>query len=179
MKTIFKIKLKHNTIISSMLIAITILTGLIFSFTAFAEEGSKTTLTVAPMSQKIVLIPGEIYEGTIKVINNANATSEMTYSVTVGPYTPTSANGKDSYGGLDVVTKTNHNIMVDWTSVDKHDGVLNPNETTVLTYRIKVPKDAPAGAQYISILVADTTPTESNVSNGTAIESKVQLASSV
>lgn len=146
----------------------------------FAVDGeSATALTLSPMSQKIILTPGETYEGTIKVANAAASTEPMVFEAGIGSYNPMSGNGKDDYGGSDLTTRSNQNIMMDWTTIDKSTGTLQPNETAVLKYTIKVPKDAPAGAQYISILATDVTTSNGDKKEGANIGSKIQLGSIV
>lgn len=148
-----------------------------FSGRAFADEAPKTALTLSPMSQKIILTPGETYEGTIKVINNNSSTGMMTYDAKIGSYNPVRGDGKDDYTSSDTTTQSNYNIMMDWTTLDKTTGTLQPNETAIVTYKIQVPKDAPAGAQYISILVADVTSDNDSKKEGVSIDSKVQMGS--
>ena len=150
------------------------------SLNAFAEDNNTAAaLTLSPMSQKIILTPGETYEGTIKVINSVNAENDLNYEASVGSYSIyNDGNSKDDYGSFDVNSRSNYNIMMDWTTIENPTGVLKPNETAVLNFKIKVPKSAPAGAQYISIIVANKGD-ESAGSNksGVSISSKYQLAS--
>lgn len=181
MKITSKLKNKCGGILSAIIIvAAATLASFLFSAKAFADDIPKTALTLSPMSQKIILTPGETYEGTIKVVNGASSTGAMQYQVTIGSYAPVHGNSKDSYGGVDVVTRSNYNIMMDWTTIDKSTGTLDSNSTAVITYKIKVPKDAPAGAQYMSLVVSDTTPKNNgDEKSGFNIESKYQLASIV
>ena len=174
-----ELKNKYSGVITGLILAIFVaLAGVFFSKAVLAED-LKNSLTVSPMSQKIILTPGETYEGTIKVSNSSSSTSPMTYEAKIGPYSPIKGEGKDDYGGSDVSTRSNRNIMADWTKVDKSTGTLEPNESAIVTYRIQVPKDAPAGAQYISILVSNITPEETSGKKASSIESKVQIASIV
>ncbi|MBR3323913.1 hypothetical protein IKG24_00010 [Candidatus Saccharibacteria bacterium] len=172
-KTISKIKC--GGIIASLMLAVNLLVGFLPFASAFAE-GANVYLTLSPMSQKIILTPGETYEGTINVINSASSTEPLNYEAKVGSYSPTRDNGKDDYTGSDVVTRSNYNIIMDWITIDQPTGTLEPNGTKVLTYKVQVPKNAPAGAQYASILVSDAS-TGKNNKNTTSIESKVQIAS--
>lgn len=180
MKITSKLKNKCGGILSTIIIvAAATLASLLFSAKTFADDIPKTALTLSPMSQKIILTPGETYEGTIKVINSANSAEKMTYEVKIGSYNPIHGNGKDDYTGSDLTTQSNHNIMMDWTTLDKTTGDLQPNETSIITYKVQVPKDAPAGAQYMSILVADATQGSEGESskNGVSIDSKIQIGS--
>ena len=172
----FKIGGAVKTLILALALVVTFV-GIASAKRAFADKKPTSALTLSPMSQRIILTPGENYEGTIKVINSANSTVPMTYEAAIGPYSPASADGKDDYGSFDVSTRTNHNIMMDWTTIDTPTGTLQPNETQLLTYKIQVPESAPAGSQYISILVSNVTQDASSNNNGMNIDSKVQLAS--
>ena len=171
-------RFKIGGILKTLVLALALVAtfaGTISAKKVFADN--KSALTLSPMTQRIILTPGETYEGTIKVINSANSTTPMTYEALIGPYSPASADGKDDYGSFDVSTRTNHNIMMDWTTIDTPSGTLQPNETQLLTYRIQVPESAPAGSQYISILVSNITQDTNTTNNGMNIDSKVQLAS--
>lgn len=181
MKVILNQKDKFARAIAAfaLVVMVTLTWFIMFSGAVSADDAPKTSLTISPMSQKIILTPGETYEGTIKVIGSSMATGTVNYTAEVGAYTPIADNGKDSYGGADVVTKTNHTLMKDWTTLDKASGELQPNETEILTYKIQVPKDAPAGAQYISILVYNSTPKDESNKDGINIDSKFQFASIV
>lgn len=141
-------------------------------------ESANVSLTLSPMSQKIILTPGESYEGAIKVANGSNSTKTIKYETSVGSFAPTREDGKDDYSGVDVATRSNYNIMMDWITVDGTTKTLGPNTTDVVTYKIQVPENAPAGAQYASILITDVSPSEvESGKSGANIESKMQIAS--
>ena len=170
-------RLKFGGMIKTLMVVVAFaLAFLPVSGLAFAEA-PKTSLTLSPMTQRIILTPGETYTGTIKVINSASSTAPMKYEASIGAYSPASSDGKDDYGSFDITTRTNHNIMMDWTTLDHPEGILDPNQTQLLTYTIEVPESAPAGSQYISILVTNITQDPSGNNAGMNIDSKVQLAS--
>ncbi len=173
-------RLKIGGILKTLILILALMAtfiGIVSAKRVFADDKPTSALTLSPMTQRIILTPGETYEGTIKVINSAKSTVPMTYEAVVGAYSPASADGRDDYGSFDVSTRTNHNIMMDWTAIDAPSGTLQPNETQLLTYKIQVPESAPAGAQYISILVSNVTQDANSSNNGMNIDSKVQLAS--
>ena len=154
---------------------------------ANAENGPNTALSVSPMSQRIILVPGETYEGTIAVINGSFAENSLRYSASIAPYsikTDSNSASKDDYDSFDVIDRSNYNTITDWTSLSKTEGELKPNDKEIITFTIKVPKDAPAGAQYMCILVSTTKDGNYEVqgtANGASahIESKTQLASAI
>ncbi|MBQ3293398.1 hypothetical protein IJG93_03835 [Candidatus Saccharibacteria bacterium] len=148
----------------------------------YAEENTgAASLFVSPMTQKIVLIPGETYSGSISISNNAKATEDLRYKVEIGSYNKRqNNNSKDDYGVTDVVEITNRNIMMNWITLEKETGTVAPNETDVLNFTIKVPSDAPAGAQYASILAYKNPENSSDdTKEGGNITSKYQLASAI
>ena len=103
--------------------------------------------TVSPMNQKIVLTPGETYEGSFKVANPAVNTSDFAYTLAVTPfyvdenYDPIYENNGD------------YTQMVKWIKLDTTEGKIPPNTVTDVRFSVKVPEDAPAGGQYAAITV--------------------------
>ena len=141
-----------------------------------------SSMFVTPMSQELLLIPGETYEGVISVSNAASAQEDLKYSVNIGSYglVRGESDSDDYGGGLDVQTKTLHNELMDWITIDKDHGSVKPNETDKIGFVIDVPEDAPAGAQYATILVVkdEGSNTESE-SEGITMQSVYQLASAI
>lgn len=149
----------------------------------YAEDAPATSLFVSPMSQKIILIPGETYNGSIKISNSNNSTTDLKYKAEIGSYNRVKTDSSDDdYGTTDVKEVTEHNVMMQWINLEKSTGVVAPNGTDVLNYTIRVPKDAPAGAQYASILVYEDDNQKSgdnNNGNSANITTKYQLASAI
>lgn len=170
-----KIKLKP------ILMALTLLFTSAMSCGAavFAEDSmSESTMTVSPMTQKIVLIPGETTEVSIKVSNPYQAKQDLEYSASVGAFSQTASDdGKDDYGKVDTGTITSYNQIVDWITLGKESGSVAPNEVDIIPVTIKVPVDAPAGGQYATILVTDDTEYMDSSDGNVAIQSRMQIAS--
>lgn len=123
----------------------------IFSGRAF---GSTKTLMMSPMNQRIVLIPGETYHGGFKIANSANAEEDLKYIVSVSTFFVQ----QDEEGGdykVDNSTRSDMNMIVDWTTIDEASGVVRPNGEKVVSFTIEVPEDAPAGGQYMEILARE------------------------
>ena len=117
------------------------------------------SLTMSPMSQKIVLAPGEKYEGSFEISNGVNADENLNYKISIGSYSVVKTEGgKDDYGDIDTkaTTKSNQNMIMDWISVLEPAGSLAPGEVKNVVYVVDVPADAPAGGQYASLLVGET-----------------------
>ena len=103
-------------------------------------------LTVTPMNQKIVINPGDTYEGSFKISNPAASTEPTHYEISAEPFY---LNGKN-----DVVYEEEGEMgkIVDWVKFNvPTEGRLEPNEVKEVMFTITVPKNAPAGGQYLAI----------------------------
>lgn len=164
-------KIKLNFIAAALLAVL----GVVGGVAVYADTSS--TIVVSPMTQDVILQPGEKYIGSIKVSNPNDAEDDMTYSVSVGSFSQVASEGNvDDYAQVDTETKTAYNQMVDWITLDEDEGVVAPNETDVISFTINVPETAPAGGQYATILVQNETDKGSSDGN-VEIKSKVQVAS--
>lgn len=104
---------------------------------------------VTPMSQRVALDAGAAYEGYIVIANPADATEDFHYKVVASPY-----NVLDEQYTADFLTRSDHSQIVDWITVENPTGILKPNETTKVHYKINVPSTAPAGGQYAAFVVS-------------------------
>ena len=164
-----------------LLIAVVCLVGLFGGGNVLAVDTSNMSsmMTISPPREKIVLVPGEVYEGSIKVSNSATASKNLKYSVRVGSFGfRDDENGNTDYYNTDVDTITSYNEIMKWISLGKEGGEVLPNESDIVPYTITVPKDAPAGGQYASIIVRNDTTDDSKVGN-VAIQNVVEFAVSV
>ena len=144
----------------------------------FAEGENSSTLIVSPMTQKIILIPGEASRGSINVSNPNDATRNLEYSVSIGSFSQKKDDSSvDDYGTVDTDTVSNYNMMMDWITLDKESGVVEPNSTDTIWYTINVPADAPAGGQYATILIKDDTKRVDEGNGNVSIQSISQMAS--
>lgn len=108
---------------------------------AFAD----VSISMSPLMQKLLLQPGETYEGSFKVIDQASNDEDLNFAMTVGPFSV-----DDDYN-LIYENNGDYSQMVDWVTLDKYNGTVSPNESMTIHYTIKVPEDAPAGGQYAAI----------------------------
>ena len=130
---------------------------------AFADDNSYG-IGVSPMKEQIVLDPGEVYSGSFMISNPASNTSGVNYEVRVSPFYATEA--------YDITYEQtgDYNQIVDWITLGDTSGVLLPNSTQEIKFKIDVPKDAPAGGQYAAIIVQSRTGSnESNAEASTGI----------
>lgn len=126
--------------------------------------------TVTPMSQRFYLTPGEEYEGSITVINPADAKTDFSYKVEVTPY---SVVGEEY--AADLATRSNLSAIVDWITIENPTGTLAPNSSEKVNFRITVPEDAAGGGQYATITVSSNNTQTSD--NEVAIENVFEMAS--
>lgn len=104
-------------------------------------------ITVSPMNERIILNPGETYEGSFD-ISNANVNTETFRYEAV----PRAFYVDDNY---DIYYDKNADLnqIVDWITIEDPTGILDVNTVKKIRYTIDVPKDAPAGGQYAAIMV--------------------------
>lgn len=133
-------------------------------------------VAVSPMSQRIILTPGETYRGSITVANPANSTDDLNYLVTIGSYSLVKTNEKDDYGDFSIDEVTNLNELMNWISIDNPSGTIPPNGERTVSFSIDVPNDAPAGAQYASLLIREDTDNMLNDGN-MSVSEIMQMAS--
>ena len=104
--------------------------------------------TVSPMSQKIIISPGETYKASMTVANPATNDYNIKYKVEPGPFYV------DDDNNVVFEAKGDSDMMKDWITFDSgQTGELVPNEHGEVMFTINVPDDAPAGGQYVTLIV--------------------------
>lgn len=162
-------------LIISMVSAAVIICGLFAAPATKADDG-KRVIAISPMSQKIILTPGETYSGGFTVANPANATENLNYLVTVGPYYPEASEERpDDYGSGNFTDYTNMNMMTDWITILNPTGTIAPNGNELVKFTIDVPENAPAGGQYASLLVKENRDAKA-VEDSAAVTEVMQMA---
>lgn len=138
--------MKRNKLFIGLIGAVFAALGVVVaSDSTFAEVG----ISMSPMNQKIILTPGETYYGSFSISNGASNDENLYVNVRKAPYyvneedTPTYDTNNGDY-----------NQIVDWTTFDTAEVTLAPNTKKEIHFAIDVPLDAPAGGQYLSIIVA-------------------------
>lgn len=177
-----KTKLKAKLLAVLVILAIGLTWVALNNTDTYADDAPTSSIFVTPMTQKIILIPGETYKGSISISNSVKSTENLKYVAKIGSYSSRKdGDSGDDYGVIDVNTVTERNTIMEWITLEKSTNTVVPNDTDVLNFTIKVPKDAPAGAQYASILVYEDEEqkTNTNSGNGANITSKYQLASAI
>lgn len=149
---------KLKKIITSLVIGVMAVSGGAAAYQAVWAAENSTAIVLSPMSEKMVLTPGEKYQGALKISNPNTSTDDLQYSVSVESFSQTKdGDSKDDYGNVDTRTVTAYNQIMEWVTLGKESGTVKPNETDTLAYTIDVPMDAPAGGQYATIVITDET----------------------
>lgn len=122
---------------------------------------------VTPMNQKIILLPGERYDGIITIFNPSDEENTLNYFISTVPFSVTGEGYENNFE-----TETDSNQILKWISFDTQQGSLEPNKKEAITFHIDVPENAPAGGQYLAILITSDleNDTDSNISIGSSIE---------
>ena len=170
--------MKKYKISKILAVALMVIVGSLAGFGAALADDKSSTVMVSPMTQKVILVPGDSYEGSIKVSNPISAKQNLDYSVHIGSFSQHSdQNSVDDYGAVDTDARSGYNQMIDWIVLGKKTGSVEPNSTDVIPFTINVPTDAPAGGQYATILVRDETDNSQDADGDVMIKSVAQIAS--
>lgn len=139
---------------------------------AFGVEGGDNAIgfTVSPLTENIVLAPGESYSSSIRVSNPGNSQNDVGYEVEVQPFFV-----DEEYNTIfrDI---DNRSLMANWITIDSPStGVISPNETNEIVFTINVPEDAPAGGQYADVRVVSANVDNNSGENSSAIGEKIAI----
>ncbi|MBR0403430.1 hypothetical protein IJI55_02685 [Candidatus Saccharibacteria bacterium] len=132
--------------LKSILYGLTLSVFAIVSIIAPAAYAEGTaSIAVSPPKQRVSLNPGDTYTGSFTVYNKGD--EEYKYKVEVTPY---SVETQDYVSNF--TNENTYNQIAKWITVDSSTtGSLKPEESTEINYTVKVPTDAPGGAQYATI----------------------------
>ncbi len=128
--------------------------------------------TLLPMSQRFSLEPGKTYEGSITVVNPADATEDFVYKVAVSPY---GVSGRDYQA--DLITDSDRTAIAKWIKIKEPTGKIKPNESKEVKFTITVPNNAPSGGQYAAITV--TSDNSGKEGEGVTVQNVFEMASIV
>lgn len=142
-----------------------------------SQTYAKTSIAMTPMNQRVVLIPGDKYTSSVKISNPADSAEELNFEASVGSYSPVMDQGEGIYGGADTTTISNMNRIMDWITLSTTKGVVKPGDEKTIAFTIDVPKDAPAGGQYATIIVKEAAKDNDISGNNASISSVVSIVS--
>ncbi len=116
-------------------------------------------IQISPTKSEVYeLSAGDVKSGSFNV-NNIN-TDAFTFELEVLPY-----NVIDKEYNVDLEKNTDYNHIVDWIECSAEKYTLEPNESTKVSYKIKVPEDIPGGGQYAVISAKIMDDSKANGSN--------------
>lgn len=144
-----------------------------FSIIPTIRDAHAEGLGLSPLNQKIILTAGEKYTGSFTIINDIHNDSELKYKVSVNPFYV------DENYNIYYSETENLNQIVNWTTTDITSGTLPIGESQVINFTINVPKDAPAGGQYMAITtssVNDNKTSDSSDSIGANMKQNIAMA---
>ena len=137
-------------------------------------EGTESSLTFGPTSQRISLKPGETYRSSVIVSNPAMSENDLKFQLYVAPYSVANDDYDPVFDKVGTYTQ-----IVDWITLDKTEGTLKPNDNVEIGFSVKVPEDVPAGGQYAAIVAQDVTSFDGTNNSGVQISSISAVASVV
>lgn len=147
-----------------------ILASIIGVFGLGASTFADIGVSLSPMDEKIVLNPGDSYNGTLTVTNQYTNTEDLNFTVEVKPFYV------DEDYNFDLEKNNgDFNQIVDWITLSETEGVLPVNQNAKINYTINVPKNAPAGGQYAAIRVA-TKPNDEDKDDAVNLKQVVGVA---
>ena len=111
------------------------------------EAHARIAITVSPMHQNKVLVPGHVESGNFTVSNPSDNDEDLNYELFIRPFF------YDDKGEVSYHERENYTKIADWIKIDQMAGAIAPGEKKKIEFNIEVPENAPAGGQYASIVV--------------------------
>ncbi len=152
-----KIQLKKR-----FLTAITLFFVLSIIGTATAQEIQRTYTVINPAINH-TLKPGEVTEGTTKVINQSNV--PLTFKLNVQDYIVNDTKGTPNFLPPDTLN-TKYSAAA-WIGVTPSTFTIKPGATQVINYYVQVPADAAPGGHYAGIVYAPVSEVQQEATGGT------------
>lgn len=150
---------------------------ILFGLTApvLAEDKPSIWLQISPVSNRISLKPGQQLEYALTVQNIGK--DSFKYTAKASPYSITN----ESYD-INFSKETPRTQLSRWVTFKNADGnyqetasfTIKPDEKQIISYRVSVPNDIPAGGQYAVIFI---TPDADNSGNFSGIRTISQAGS--
>lgn len=130
--------------------------ALIISIASCLPAFADGAISISPLTQRLILNPGDTYRGSFKVVNQAGNDEDLRYHVTVEPFFV------DENYEIYYDDNGDYNQIVDWITLYDTDGTLSPNSSEEIHFAINVPDDAPAGGQYAAIKATSVNDDQAN-----------------
>ena len=134
-----------------------ILTTTVLALTHIFPANASNTVSISPLYQVKVLVPGRRESGSFIVFNPATNDENLNYEIYIQPFW---ANEKNE---VEFKAHEDYSNMASWITIDSTSGSVAPNDSKEVTFEIDVPENAPAGGQYAAIMVKSTKQTGNNM----------------
>lgn len=120
------------------------------------QSGPMVGFMMSPMTERLILKPGESYTGYFYIMNPEENTIPITYSLKIRGFY------RDDSGKAIFEDVAGRSQIVDWiTLLVAEENTLDPSESEKVYYTINVPENPPAGGQYAAI-TATSAPSNEN-----------------
>jgi hypothetical protein len=141
-----------NSTIQKQLLCIAVLAFFIAP-TVHAQE--KQVLSVTPPLFQVSAVPGDIWQSSVKVVNG-NPYPLTIYTEVVN-FEPVGENGQGKFIPVQQDTESNA-TLADWININRGPIVIQPEQTTDITFFAEVPENAAPGGHYSAIMVSTEEP---------------------
>jgi len=141
------LKRKINTALLCLLLGCT----LVFPALSFAQAPNNAiSLSVTPTLFEMSASPSQVWESSVKVINNNP--QELTVYASVVNFAPQGETGEGKF--LPVFSEeTNGATLAEWITVPEEAMVIPPEQSYSIPLKVQVPADAAPGGHFAAILI--------------------------
>ena len=152
----------------------TIILGLLYFTPILAQEMDQLTLSITPPLIKNNVNPGQIWQSTVKLVNNNP--KEIDVYVQVADFKSGQEVGTVKFiQSADESEEISKHLLSQWITIEAESMTIPAFQSKEIPFRINVPLDAEPGGHYAAIL-AGTKPPEEKI-RGSTIKISLLLAS--
>ena len=136
-------------------------------------QAATVGFSMSPMKQSFVLNPGETYKSSFSISNPGTSEEDFYYKVSIAPFSYTD----EKTGQTTTVENDGYSMIMDWIKIDSPTtGSIKPNGTEEIYFSVEVPRTAPSGGQYASIVVSSN---DESTGEGMMIKETISMAHSI
>jgi len=137
---------------SFIIVFVSILSIFLLHVPTYAQD--KQVLSVTPPLFQVSVLPGGIWQSTIKVVNS-NSYPLTVYAEVVN----FEASGERGQGTFIPVTDTDEKLtLAEWITVSSGPHTIQPEQSKDITFFVEVPDNAPPGGHYAAVLISTEPP---------------------
>ncbi len=126
-----------------LILFLTVAFILFFSFFSGAEAGSQVGLSISPQKFDLIIFPGDIYQGQIKLTNRSSF--PLPVSIRAVPF------GAEQGSGQMTLVRPDPDSPSFWFDFETREMLLDAGQMKRINFEISVPPDAPAGGYYVFV----------------------------